>query len=344
MGGSCVNLFIYSEARDKYGVKVGSWAVQKSPGMAECKLCPDTTIKFLKGKVGLTQHSEGSKHRKAAESASKGSSRQIDIRDALQADPEEEDIRRKVRDFEIDLVQTFGRHGVPPAVVECVTEVMKKHATDSEIVQRVQLGRTKVSYTTEHGLGATYEKETVNKLRKCDAYSVAFDESEVNKKSELAVIVKIASEEDGLEARFYKSIDLEAGDAETITETVLDAFTEDGINYQKKLISADMDGCSTMQGKRTGVITRLVQAVPQLSSMGSSNAHNISNAMMHGVLVADPDMKEALVDVYFDLGGGQGEGAEEAEGVHEGGGHHGLQLQVHQEVRVYQVQDSENVH
>ena len=52
----------------------------------------------------------------------------------------------------------------------------------------------------------------------------------------------------------------------------------------------------------------MMQHVPQLSSLGSSNAHNIANAMMHAVTSADPDMKQALVDVYFDLGGAKGKG------------------------------------
>ena len=49
---------------------------------------------------------------------------------------------------------------------------------------------------------------------------MAFDESEDNKKSEMVMTVRIASKEEISETRHYKSVDLEAGDAETITEAV----------------------------------------------------------------------------------------------------------------------------
>ena len=48
--------------------------------------------------------------------------------------------------------------------------------------------------------------------------------------------------------------------------------------------------------------------MPELSSFGSKNAHNLSNAKMHGVTAAFPDVDEALVDLYQDLGGAKGRG------------------------------------
>ena len=308
MGGSCVNLTNYSGSKDKFGVEVGSWAVAKSPGVAECKLCPGTLLSFNKGKANLIQHSETKKHRSAQTNT--GNQGQPDIRDALREKGNDVEVERKARasDFEIALVQSCARHDVPARVVECIIDVVKEHIIDSEIMKEVKLCRTKVLYLTEHGLGEYYEKETLKKLRDCDAFSVAFDESEINKKSEMAMTVKIASKESGLEARYYKSVDLEAGDADTITNAVLDTFKEDKVDYKNKMVAADMDGCSTMQGCKSGVMTRLIKEVPQLSSLGSSNAHNISNAMMHGVTKADPNMKEALVDLYQDIGGAKGKG------------------------------------
>ena len=161
------------------------------------------------------------------------------------------------------------------------------------------------------------------RLKTCDEFGVAFDESEVNKKSEMEMIVNISHPKSGLECRHYKAIDLESGDAETITQTMLDEFTEDGIDYKQKLITADANGCSTMQGNKNGVIKRLKEQVPQLENLGSSNTHNISNAMMHWVTECKPDMKEALVDLYQDMGGGKRERAEETKGMHGGGQVHG---------------------
>ena len=136
---------------------------------------------------------------------------------------------------------------------------------------------------------------------------VAMDESEVNKRSELEICCNISSESD-VESRHYKCVDLQAGDAETICNTLIGEMVEDKIPYKEKMLSLDLEGCSTMQGCMLGVITRMVREVPELSSLGSSNAHDLSNAMMHGVTAAFPDFNEALVDLYQDLGGAKGRG------------------------------------
>lgn len=112
----------------------------------------------------------------------------------------------------------------------------------------------------------------------------------------------------GVETRHYKTISLEAGDATTIVSALLDEFAMDGIDYKSKMITADLDGCNTMQGCHAGVITLLQKEVPQLSSLGSSTAHNLSNAMMHAVTASAPDIKEVLVDLYMDVGGAKGKG------------------------------------
>ena len=58
-----VNLDKYLEEEDKHGVKVGSWAVQVAPGVAECRVCvPSQKIQFKKGKNELTRHSERELH------------------------------------------------------------------------------------------------------------------------------------------------------------------------------------------------------------------------------------------------------------------------------------------
>ena len=88
MGGSCVNLSTYSECRDKFGVRVGAWAVQKAPGEAECKICPGSKLTFNRGKTNLIQHSETKKHRNAQTNTEKNS--QPDIRDALRQEDEGE--------------------------------------------------------------------------------------------------------------------------------------------------------------------------------------------------------------------------------------------------------------
>ena len=58
-----VNLDKYLDGKDKNGVKIGSWAVQIGPGIAECRIClPQRRITFMKGLGDLTRHSETEFH------------------------------------------------------------------------------------------------------------------------------------------------------------------------------------------------------------------------------------------------------------------------------------------
>ena len=98
-------------------------------------------------------------------------------------------------------------------------KIVKKYAPDSEIIKQVALGREKARYLTIYGLGDTFEEKTVRKMKSCDAFSVQIDESEVN-----------------------RCLDLEKGDAETIKETLLEAFNDDEIDYRSNLFHVGMYG------------------------------------------------------------------------------------------------------
>ena len=298
----------YEDKKDKNGVKVSTWAEQVMPGIAVCKTCvPNRRISFKKGKGDLFNHSESDVHVKSIKGdvAKPGG---MDLFLEGHRNEVENDVKKQANDLEIAVVTFLSRHSVPPGEAECLMKIMKKFAPDSDIIQHVRLGREKARYLTIHGVGDTFEKDTVTKIKNCDAFSVQIDESEVNKVSQLEVVAKIATVNEGIEIRHYKCLDLEKGDAETITDTLLDAFTDDGIDFKAKLIDVGMDGCSTMQGHKSGVITRLKEKVPQLVSTGSCNSHNCSNTMQHSTEAFDADMKNALVDIHQDLGGAKGRG------------------------------------
>ena len=129
-------------------------------------------------------------------------------------------LKAKAKDLEIAIVTFLSRHGVSPKQSECLMKIMKKFAPDSEIIKKASLGREKAGYLTVHGVGEAFGEETVQKLKNCDAFSVQIDESEVNKVSQLEIVAKIATRGEGIETRHFKCVDLEAGDAETISDTL----------------------------------------------------------------------------------------------------------------------------
>ena len=70
------------------------------------------------------------------------------------------EVSLKAKDLEIALVQMLSRHSIPVAVTDCLVNILKQHITDSDIMKKVNLGRTKANYLIEHGLAKVYEKET----------------------------------------------------------------------------------------------------------------------------------------------------------------------------------------
>jgi len=135
----------YLQEKDKNGVFVKNWAVQTAPGIAICKVCvPKASIKFGKGKKELTNHSESSKHQKCALEKSPKISPQPDILTAITQSNEKKECQEKAREFEIAILQGLSRHGIPPENASCITNIMKKYITDSEVVKEIKLGATNV--------------------------------------------------------------------------------------------------------------------------------------------------------------------------------------------------------
>ena len=313
-GGDVVNLDRYLSLPDQNKKKpglIGDWAVQVARGVVKCTICSvpfnECTVTFKKGELDLQRHSKTDKHQNRSLLPRKDSL-QPKLNDLIQNKAVDK-AKEEAKELEIGLVSFFANHNIPNSshTAECLVSLMKEKIPDSEIIKKVQLSREKARYLTIHGVGAYYEESVVEKLRNCDAFSVSIDESEVNHRSELEIQVKVSSK-DGVESLHYACVDLEAGDAETIVETILDKFNDDKIDYKSKLINVGMDGCSTMMGAKSGVITRLMKEVDQLRSDGSCNAHHLSNTQQHATEVFGGDVKNALVDTYYDLGGAAGKG------------------------------------
>ena len=81
----------------------------------------------------------------------------------------------------------------------------------------------------------------------------------------------ISMKNTGIEMRHYKTISLDATDANTIVDLIIGAMDEDKIPGREKLIVQMTDVCNTMAGCNSGVKKRLDQLVPQLKDLGSCN-------------------------------------------------------------------------
>ena len=310
-----VNLTTYVHIRDSYGVRVGEWADQIVPGEFICKVClPRKPLSLARGKKSLLQHASNAKHRIAflqSQENKSSNNRQLTLPQTVAA-KETDEKKEKAKDLEIALCLSLARHSIPPNFVDCLIDVLKTHIIDSEIVQNVQMGRTKASYLIEYGLGPHFAEETNKMLSSCNAFSLALDESEVKKETELEIMVHVAGDNGTVNIRHFTCIDLPNTEAETITEAALDSLRSENINFHDKMIAVSTDGCPTMLGSRTGVIKRIQEQVEQCHNTGSCNCHHLCNTMKYACEAFNNDVKMACVNIWYDLGGAESYGLKRA--------------------------------
>ena len=110
----------------------------------------------------------------------------------------------------------------------------------------------------------------------------------------------------GLQTRHFKTVEFEAGNAEYIADSIVEAFEEAGVDINKKLISLSSDGTNVMIGKKSGVHKRLEDKIPGLAFLTSCMDHHLNNSLKKGVEALDPDMEPAFANLYEDLAGAKG--------------------------------------
>ena len=310
----------FLKEKDKEGEVVGTWAEERKPnsGLAWCKVC-NQEVNFQSGRRELLRHSMRGKHKdkvKSLATEEAKSLKQITLVESIEGkvkeSEEQKEVKEKTSRFEIDLARSLSRHKISPTFLDCLQDILRKHCGDSVVVQKMKLGEDKGAYLVRYGIGKTYREETVELLRKCDAFSIGFDETEINKTSQMEVLVKLAHPKYGIVLRHYRTIELQAGNAEAVTNMIVESFNLDGVDFKKKLIAPMSDGCATMEGKKSGVKVRLSKEVDDMKDLGACNGHHISNAMKWGVRVFDeesnPEVEDVLVDLFEDIGGSKGKG------------------------------------
>ena len=302
------SISVYLTQKDANGVEIGKWAIDVGGGKAKCKACGEKSFSYAFGKTAFIQHSATKNHQSNIKKLDT-KTQQCNIKEMLMGDAAEQLLKKKARMFEIDLTRRLDSHNVSFTVVDCLVDCLKTHLSEeSKILSHVELGRTKATYLAKNGIGKTFLEETIKKLQEADGFSIGFDESEVNKLHECEVMVILSLKDKGIELRHYRTISLEGTDAKTIVKTLLDQMDEDKVPWRQKLIAPMTDGCNTMAGNLTGVKKRLEMLVPELKDLGSCNDHHIGNAAQRGIEAFDEDMREVLVNIYFDLGGAKGKG------------------------------------
>ena len=148
-----------------------------------------------------------------------------------------------MRSLELYVVRSQSRLRISFEYVNCLQAPLKKHCQD-DLIQKMKLHCTKMTYLATNAIGNS-EEEAIDLFKQCPAFAIGFDESEVNKTSELEILVKIAT----------RVNNLECSNANAIINTIIETFEDDGISYESKCTGTISDGCNVNKGDHnTGIL------------------------------------------------------------------------------------------
>lgn len=175
---------------------------------------------------------------------------------------------------------------------------------DSEIASKMQLQRTKISYTINYGLAPYFLHELQRMCDKCAYIVVGFDESlnKIVQKSQMDVFIRFwDSEIDQVCSRYYSSSFLGHSTSADLLRSFLEAT--DGINL-KKILQVSMDGPKVnikflreLNAELNGEKGPGEQK--NLLSLGSCGLHTVHNAYKKAMKTNEWKILEFLRSLHY---------------------------------------------
>lgn len=246
------------------------------------------------------------KHKLERDKRSEGQSTKVQgpITKLLKEQSENALLQKTVKDkalkAEAMLVSAFTSHNIPETFVDCLVPLLKAAITDSDIVKKMEMGRTKAGYLLTHGIADHHRNKIVGYMKKYH-YSLNWDASVIGKAEQLDVNVSFRGDEDLIYKANYTTIQCKDGaTGDAIAKYVLDSLKKDGIPL-KNWVSGQSDGCATMLGKTKGCHTLLKQHIPTLPDVGGCFAHDGCNIMKLGVKELNPFLTTVFKCIHLNI-------------------------------------------
>ena len=258
-------------------IKVSSWLIAdpSDPKKGKCTICPappgspfsGRSFSIAEGFSAIRTHSVSKIHQKALEEPLNNNEddgvEQMRIEQALKNQEElgRKDKKEKEATLhgQIAFANMLHYHGVPSHVFTCFAKLAPTIFPDSQIAKKWASGgkngfrATKGDYFLTHGI-FPYQLDKLVKTLRQDFFSLNFDETSINLKSQLDINVSYLSG-DVIVKENLTTISMESGTtAEEIVEAVFGQLEEFLIPINNIMV-VTTDGCSTMLGSDNGVHT-----------------------------------------------------------------------------------------
>ncbi|CAH0715749.1 unnamed protein product, partial [Brenthis ino] len=229
--------------------------------LAFCRICNMTVIAH---KSDLIRHLNSKKHLRISKQVS--GSKKID--DLVR----ESSVDVKVRRAELKLCAMLATNNLPFSLMDTVIPLAKDIFTDSEIVSKLAVRRTKASHCIKNALGNNLANIVFDALRVPGAFfSIIMDETtDCSTIKQLAfTVIYFNVESNKVETHFFDMIEVKSGDAISLVKYLTNVIESKQIPLSN-LIGFCSDTTNVMIGEHNSVFSHLKAALPSIACIKCS--------------------------------------------------------------------------
>lgn len=229
--------------------------------LAFCRICNMTVIAH---KSDLIRHLHSKKYLRISKQVS--GSKKID--DLVRESPVDVKIRRAV----LKLCAMLATNNLPLSLMDTLIPLAKDIFTDSEIVRKLAVRRTKASHCIKNALGNNLANIVFDALRVPGAFfSIIMDETtDFSTIKQLAfTVIYFNVESTKVETHFFDMIEVKSGDAISLVKYLTNVIESKEIPLSN-LIGFCSDTTNVMIGEHNSVFSHLKAALPSIACIKCS--------------------------------------------------------------------------
>jgi len=190
---------------------------------------------------------------------------------------------------------------IPIRTSAACASILSVMFTDSKIAQKMQLGRTKISYSILYGIAPYFCRQLHNLVDSCDNVILQFDESlnSISQKTQMDLYIKFWHPNQSLvSTQFFDSVFLQRTRAIDLLEALTGSFGSQNLG---KILQLSMDGPNV----NVKVFKELNQELKEsfdditLLNIGSCGLHVVHGAFKTGIKKCNWEIVPFLRAMYY---------------------------------------------
>ena len=202
---------------------------------------------------------------------------------------------------EATLLSFVAEHNLPLTMIPALIDLAQELARDPGALSALKMSRPCGTYKMTDGLAPALKKKLIYDLQRYP-FSINLDEctNNANKRILTILVSYYSEEEERVIVQHYASTELIFVNAESVFQTVTEAFEKDEIPMGN-LVSSLSDSAGYMRGCKNGFETLLRIRAPHLLNIGGDTCHDVHNIVKHFCNHFGRHIESLLDDIHVDL-------------------------------------------